>query len=118
MKGCITSWSPGMQRRYGSTRQVARGQTSHQLLRTTFLGTLQEIEATLVNEIVGTPITLPDELSKHESSDFRQATWQLVAILAAPLVWGSMIPAACRANAALLRIRRTYNEDCADCPAP
>ena len=70
MKGCITSWSPGMQRRYGSTRQVARGQTSHQLLRTTFLGTLQEIEATLVNEIVGTPITLPDELSKHESSDF------------------------------------------------
>jgi hypothetical protein len=88
MEGRITSWSPGMQRRYGSTQQVARGQTSHQLLRTTFLGTLQEIEATLVNEIVGTPITLPDELSKHESSNFCQATWQLVSMFAAPLVLG------------------------------
>lgn len=48
MQGRITSWSAGMQRRYGFTRQAARGQTSHQLLRTTFPGTLQEIEATLV----------------------------------------------------------------------
>ena len=49
MEGRITSWSPGMQRRYGFTRQDARGQTSHQLLRTTFPQTLQEIEATLVH---------------------------------------------------------------------
>ena len=28
------------------------------------------------------------------------------------------IPATCRASAASLRFRRTYNEDCADCPAP
>ena len=48
MQGRITSWSLGMQRRYGFTRQDARGQTSHQLLRTTFPGTVQEIEATLV----------------------------------------------------------------------
>jgi signal transduction histidine kinase len=49
MDGRITSWSPGMQRRYGFTRQDACGQTSHQLLRTTFPQTLQEIEATLVH---------------------------------------------------------------------
>jgi signal transduction histidine kinase len=49
MEGRITSWSSGMQRRYGFTRQDARGQTSHQLLRTTFPQTLQEIEATLVH---------------------------------------------------------------------
>ena len=48
MQGRITSWSSGMQRRYGFTRRDARGQTSHQLLRTTFPRTVQEIEATLV----------------------------------------------------------------------
>ena len=48
MEGRITSWSPGMQRRYGFTRRDACGQTSHQLLKTTFPQTLQEIEATLV----------------------------------------------------------------------
>jgi hypothetical protein len=49
MEGRITSWSSGMQRRYGFTRRDARGQTAHQLLRTTFPQTLQEIEATLVH---------------------------------------------------------------------
>ena len=49
IEGRITFWSPGMQRRYGFTRQDARGQTSHQLLRTTFPQTLQKIEATLVH---------------------------------------------------------------------
>jgi hypothetical protein len=31
--------------------------------------------------LTDTPITPPDELTKRESSDFRQATWQLVSML-------------------------------------
>jgi len=49
MEGRIISWSPGMQRRYGFTRKDACGQSSHQLLKTTFPQTLQEIEAMLVH---------------------------------------------------------------------
>ena len=49
MEGRIISWSPGMQRRYGFTRKDACGQSSYQLLKTTFPQTLQEIEAMLVH---------------------------------------------------------------------
>jgi signal transduction histidine kinase len=48
MEGHITSWSLGMEQRYGFTSAEALGHISHQLLRTTFPQALQEIAAILV----------------------------------------------------------------------
>lgn len=49
MAGCITSWSAGMEQRYGFTGEHALGQISHQLLRTAFPRKLLDIEATLAS---------------------------------------------------------------------
>jgi hypothetical protein len=39
-----------------------------------------------------TPITPRDELTKHKSSDFRRAFWQLVAMFAEQLFWDCWFP--------------------------
>ena len=49
MEGCITAWSPGMERRYGHTGRNALGQSSHRLLRTAFPRALPEIEKVLLS---------------------------------------------------------------------
>ena len=50
MEGYITSWSPGMERRYGFACTDVLGQTSHELLRTAFPRALPEIGAMLVSQ--------------------------------------------------------------------
>jgi hypothetical protein len=65
-----------------------------------------------------TPITPPDELTKHKSSDFRRAFWQLVAMFAEQLVWGLLIAATYRASAASLRLGGHTNGGLRRLPAP
>lgn len=50
MDGSVTSWSPGMQKRYGFTSGQALGRVSHELLRTGFPQTLKTIQAILANQ--------------------------------------------------------------------
>lgn len=49
LEGHITAWSPGMEQRYGYSSSDAIGQTSHQLLKSTFPRALREIEAVLLS---------------------------------------------------------------------
>ncbi len=48
LDGCITYWSPEMERRYGYAAEEAVGQVAHKLLRTASWLALDEIDRILV----------------------------------------------------------------------
>jgi PAS domain S-box-containing protein len=56
--GHITTWSPGMQRRYGFTSEQAQGHISRQLLETRFPRKLADIEAILQEHNTWRGVTL------------------------------------------------------------
>jgi hypothetical protein len=80
MAGHITTWSPGMQLRYGFTREQAHGHVSRHLLGTIFPRDLTEIEAmlrqsdtwrggTIHRHADGGPITAVNHWHLHRSDD-------------------------------------------------
>ena len=80
MAGHITTWSPGMQRRYGFTSQQARGHISRHLLGTRFPRKLADIEAilrqhntwrggTLHRHADGAPVTAVNHWHLHRDAE-------------------------------------------------